>query len=220
MNLEEAIRHLEEELEIKEDWSCVACKEDHQQLLEWLKELQAIKNANPSEALKYVNGKIADLEDDLQHYTMVEKDKCKEFFIREDLKQFTNIKQALLNAQEDEKLKIDICEMFGLDNLFPYNDNKAILKQLEEYMDRKNQLWVDFMKASKQLKKQEKVLNVIKKHFIIELQENTEPNGNVWGRLVSIQAKEDEGTWDTTACANIADYKEDFDVLKEWLKNE
>jgi len=103
MNLEEAIRHLEEELEIKEDWSCVACKEDHQQLLEWLKELQAIKNANPSEALKYVNGKIADLEDDLQHYTMVEKDKCKEFFIREDLKQFTNIKQTLLNAQEQEK---------------------------------------------------------------------------------------------------------------------
>lgn len=69
-----------------------------------LQRLEAIDNSNPSEALKYVNGKITDLEDDLQHYTMVEKDKCKEFFIREDLKQFTNIKQALLKAQNQEKI--------------------------------------------------------------------------------------------------------------------
>lgn len=54
MSLEEAIKHLEEELEIKEDWSCVACKEDHQQLLEWLKELQSIKSVEPSEALKWL----------------------------------------------------------------------------------------------------------------------------------------------------------------------
>ena len=59
--------------------------------------------SKPSETLKYVNGKIADLEDDLQHYTMVEKDKCIEFFIREDLKQFTTIKQTLLKAQKQEK---------------------------------------------------------------------------------------------------------------------
>lgn len=69
-----------------------------------LQRLEAIDNTNPSEALKYVNGKIADLEDDLQHYTMVEKDKCKEFFIREDLKQFTTIKQTLLKAQKQEKI--------------------------------------------------------------------------------------------------------------------
>ena len=70
---------------------------------EALQRLEAIDNAKPSEALKYVNGKIADLEDDLQHYTMVDKDKCREFFIREDLKQFDTIKQALLKAQEQEK---------------------------------------------------------------------------------------------------------------------
>ena len=54
MSLEEAIKYLEEELEIKKDWSCVACKEDHQQLLEWLKELQSIKSVEPSEALKWL----------------------------------------------------------------------------------------------------------------------------------------------------------------------
>ena len=50
-------------------------------------------------ALKYVKGKIADLEDDLQHYTMVDKDKCKEFYIREDLRQFNNILESLQELQ-------------------------------------------------------------------------------------------------------------------------
>ena len=34
------------------------------------------------------------------------------------------------------------------------------------------------------------------------------------------EAKDDEGTWDTTAMANIVDYKEDFELLKEVLDNE
>ena len=54
MTLEQAINHLEEELKNKQDWSCVACKEEHKQLLEWLKELQAIKSVEPSEALKWL----------------------------------------------------------------------------------------------------------------------------------------------------------------------
>lgn len=77
-----------------------------------LLELKQIKEAEPSEALRYVNGKIADLEDDLQHYTMVEKDKCKEFFIREDLKKFTTIKQAL----QDCKRQLDRSE--NLEKIF------------------------------------------------------------------------------------------------------
>ena len=67
---------------------------------------------------------------------------------------------------------------------------------------------------------QEKVLNTIKKHFIFKFNEDAETNGNVWGRLVSIQSKEDEGTWDTTATANIVDYKEEFDLLKRYWENE
>ena len=63
-------------------------------------------------------------------------------------------------------------------------------------------------------------LEIIKKHFIIKMSEEAELNGNVWGRLVRIQSKEDEGTWDITASANIVDYKEDFDLLKEVLDND
>lgn len=39
MTLEEAIQHLEESLSDKE-WSCEACKEEHEQLLKWLYELK------------------------------------------------------------------------------------------------------------------------------------------------------------------------------------
>lgn len=67
------------------------------------------------------------------------------------------------------------------------------------------------------IEKELKALEIIKKHFIIKLEEETDLNGNVWGRLVSIQSKEDEGTWDTTACANIVNCKEDFDLLEEML---
>lgn len=126
-----------------------------------LQRLEAIDNSNPSEALKYVNGKIADLEDDLQHYTIVEKDKCKEFYIREDLKQFTNIQQALLKAQEQEKenkeliRKSDCClwkdcnkisqenqelkDKLNLGNAlcssFWYNNKQVVLCTLEHYDD-------------------------------------------------------------------------------------
>ena len=64
------------------------------------------------------------------------------------------------------------------------------------------------------LEGQEKVLNIIKKHFNIKFDDLD------WGKLVNIQAKEDDGEWDCTATADLIDYKEDFDTLKEWLKDE
>lgn len=39
MTLDEAIEHLEDSLKNKE-FSCESCREDHEQLLEWLKELK------------------------------------------------------------------------------------------------------------------------------------------------------------------------------------
>ena len=42
MTLDEAIKHLEETLSDKSHkWSCESCKQEHEQLLEWLKELKA-----------------------------------------------------------------------------------------------------------------------------------------------------------------------------------
>lgn len=68
-----------------------------------LLELQAIKEAEPSEALKWLNQQIQRLNDDLQHYTMVEKDKAIEYQISEDLKELNTIKATLLKAEKLEK---------------------------------------------------------------------------------------------------------------------
>ena len=42
MTLDEAIEHLEDSIKNRE-FSCESCKEEHKQLLEWLKELRNLK---------------------------------------------------------------------------------------------------------------------------------------------------------------------------------
>ena len=45
LTLEEAIEHLKETLNNPEhEWSCAECKAEHEQLLEWLKELKALRH--------------------------------------------------------------------------------------------------------------------------------------------------------------------------------
>lgn len=44
MTLQEAIQHLQETLaDNNHEWGCEECKKEHEQLLEWLKELKAYK---------------------------------------------------------------------------------------------------------------------------------------------------------------------------------
>lgn len=61
--------------------------------------------------------------------------------------------------------------------------------------------------------KMQKVLEILKKHF------NFKFVVDGFMLLVLIQSKQDEGDWDCTACANLANYKEEYDLLKEWLNN-
>jgi len=55
MELKEAIEHLEYQVKIME---CSECKNEHKQLLEWLKELHSIKNLTKSQLLRDANGVI------------------------------------------------------------------------------------------------------------------------------------------------------------------
>ena len=151
--------------------------------------LEAIDNANPSEALEET---LKDIAIDLEY----DDDPA----LKDRYYGLLDLKQNLLKAQEDEKLKVDICEMFGLDNLFPYNDTKAILKELEEYMDKRNQLWVDFMKTSKESKEQEKVLEVLKKHKI-----------NIY-RILDVESVSQYNEWEND---NLVE--EEFELLKRYL---
>ena len=72
----------------------------------------------------------------------------------------------------------------------------------------------------KEIEKAQNIIEILKKHFIISFKTDTELNGNVWARFVDIQAKEDEGEWDCCATANLVNYKEDYDALKECFSNE
>lgn len=119
MTIEQAINHLEEELKNKQDWSCVACKEEHEQLLGWLKELQAIKNTNPSEAMKCLEKPIIKFartsEDiDFRHY-----------------EEYDTIKNYILKAQEQEKalkiIKEKNVDYRALKNAKTYKEYNALI---------------------------------------------------------------------------------------------
>lgn len=64
MTLGEAIKHLEESLaDQSHDWGCEECKGEHEQLLEWLRELKELRKQNfilkstLNAALKDINDK-------------------------------------------------------------------------------------------------------------------------------------------------------------------
>jgi hypothetical protein len=48
-----------------------------------------------AKSLEYINYQITTLEDSLQHYTMVDKDKVKEAYIKHDLECLYKIKEEL-----------------------------------------------------------------------------------------------------------------------------
>ena len=154
-----------------------------------LQRLESIDNAKPSEALE-------ELEKDIKGRVILAEDR--------QLKLCAVIKATLLKAQEDEGLKVDICEMFGLDNLFPYNDTKAILKELEESMGERNQLWVDFMKTSKELKEQKKVLEIIKERQV-----------DVFHLMRSETVEEYNKIWDSSKYCLT---QEEFELLKQYFE--
>jgi hypothetical protein len=100
---------------------------------------------------------------------------------------------------------------FDLEEIILYlNANEPTGKYCKNIENLKNKL----LKAQEQ----EKVLEIIKKHFNIRLLVEETKDDGVWGRLVMIQSKQDEGTWDTTATANVVDYKEEFELLKAYFE--
>lgn len=60
--------------------------------------------------LEYLNNQITNLEDSLQHYTMVDKDKCKEIYIRTDLENLYKIR-AVVEAWQVVTNRFEYFEM-------------------------------------------------------------------------------------------------------------
>ena len=194
-------------------------------------ELKSINNTKPSEAIEC-------LEKFFNSRKIYEPNNT---FISDCIICLNSIKQELIKSQEQEKENAYIEKIKTMmkqkDCVLRYIESedcfavKTILsdgwyKLTPEFVEnnvREEIKPLPLIEKNKQLKEEnaelKKVLEAIKKHFIIKFEED-DVKGDVWGRLISIQSKEDEGDWDTTACANIVDYKEDFELLKRYLGNE
>lgn len=205
-----------------------------------LQRLESIDNAEPSEALKklemlsdcaeaiketpssnwveYANNETElDYQlwiayEDLKQYILKSQEQEKENAYIEKIKTMMKQKDCVLRYIESEDcfaVRTILSDgWYKLTPEFVENNVKEEIKPLP------------LVEKNKQLREEnaelKKVLEIIKKHFIIKFEEDN-VKGDVWGRLISIQSKEDEGDWDTTACANIVDYKEDFELLKRYF---
>ena len=189
MVLKDAINHLEEELNTKQDWSCVACKEDHEQLLEWLKELQAIKNADSNEALNALENMYFLCTPQL-YYDRLDKynDTIKNYILKaqkqeEDIIQFKEI---------DNKLNLNGALATG----FFYKEQQLVVMPLEEY---------------DKYERQEKILNILKEtNFRIELFRNIYEITNKFNYEDYLKVYK--------LFSEILLLEEKFNLLKEWIK--
>lgn len=64
-------------------------------------------------SLEYVRNQIIKLKDDLQHYTMVEKDSVLASQIKYDLEQFENIEKELKALEIIKNKKLDVCSFIN-----------------------------------------------------------------------------------------------------------
>ena len=104
---------------------------------------------------------IGALEDDLQHYTMVDKDKVKAKFIEFQLEEYKTIKKDLIRL---EQLEIANKNNEGLvrENVELINRNLGLKKVRDNYSDQLNYVWniVNSLQDEKtKLKQAIKILN-------------------------------------------------------------
>jgi len=94
------------------------------------------------------------MSEELKAWVLIKKDKTSRIKLTTNkYNEFADVvERALIEKEKQEELIFQICDMFGLDNLYPYKDYGAILKGLEEYMDRKNELYIQYVKTWKPIR--------------------------------------------------------------------
>lgn len=167
-------------------------RECHSVVYEALKRLEAIDNSNPSEAM----------ECSLKLYKMVESaGNGKGFSLNAAWEYHNTIKQALLKAQEQEKVIIELCEYCGMDNLYPYDNLEKIEIAFKDKFDNYQRQRIESLGR---LNKQEQVLEIIKKKWV-----------NI---AVLIHSKTVE-EYNNNAYTPYNLTEEEFDTLKRWQRN-
>lgn len=111
---------------------------------EWIKSLNF--------RITFIKNKITDLEDEYQHYTMVDKDKVKEILLKEEIDLYKQIKQDLnrLEQLEKENAKLKKRETpsklhgvyFNEDIFYGRCDYCGSTNRLAQHYDHKQQKWI------------------------------------------------------------------------------
>lgn len=141
-------------------------------------------------------------------------------------------KEALEFLNQNQKYAIILRQSLQRLDFIDNSKPSEALEDLEQLAEMADKCWVScdvhkwkntiknyILKAQEQ-EKENKALafDYLVKHFNFEFKAESIRNGEKWARFVTIQSKDDEGTWDTTAMANLVDYKEEYEFLEQMLK--
>ena len=121
-----------------------------------LQRLEAIDNAKPSEALGCLNDFIEDNKNSIE---VSKANNYKTDYLEIKKRKLDIIKQALIKAQEQEKVIVELCEYCGMDNLYPYDNLNEIEITFKDTFDNYQRQRIESLGR---LNKQEKALSIIK----------------------------------------------------------
>lgn len=115
---------------------------------------QSIDNANLSEALDCLK-RLANHRIEYKEGFELGFTKTMPF---KSTMEYKTINQALIKAQEQKEMIVELCEYYGLDNLYPYDDLESIAAALKNARDISSKQRMELLGK---LNKQEKVLEII-----------------------------------------------------------
>lgn len=131
-------------------------RRDNQLLKEKLARYKAIDDADPNEAMEWLDSEIRLSKNRIESFEGedIHSIKLRIYeMAKNDLKNQEVIKQYLLTAKEQKEMIVELCEYFGLDNLYPYDDLDDIEHALKNSRDMASHHQLQLLKK---LHKQEK----------------------------------------------------------------
>ena len=173
--------------------------------------LEAIDNANPSEALIYLDQFMNEMTRCLENPKQYAKNYNKEIFWKYKNTFETTIKQALLKAQEQEKVIIELCEYCGMDNLYPYDNLEEIKITFKDTFDNYQLQRITSLGRLNKLDKLENE-NAELKRVLEIIKEKSD--------LSALEMANDVNEFNEMTFNKEPYTQEEFDLLKRWLEDE
>jgi hypothetical protein len=99
--------------------------------------------------------------------------------------------EKIERLEKKEQLLNELCDFFGFDNLFPYEDLDAIEKAFKNMLDRLYEFQFSKLHFERKCSKQQKILDILRKGFILK------------GNIIKYEGFN----------------QENWDKVEEWLKN-